>query len=265
MSSFNYHGKKYTAKDTADEETAVIPARYIPQIVYAIEQQKDIADWTTENEWLKGYTDLCNVQWSMLMGGLQDLIESNNRIYRLIDTAYNGVIYSASGDTPPIVTPPIPAAPADGIGELPGLRRQLLDSQGILPGGWFGVGAEPATTADLVMALRAGSDADIERVTSVLDVLVGAGSTASVFNAVRGLLTDTAQLGAEGGILAVLVASTMSQAALMGLQAGQLDTLATKLDRLIEQLGVAAAPAPEDTIAGELASTRDLLMPETLS
>jgi hypothetical protein len=152
--------------------------------------------------------------------------------------------------------------PPNEVGELPGLRRQLLDMQGMTPGGWLGIGARPATLADIAAALRAGSGDEIERIDSVLEVLQAASSGANIFNAVREFLADGAQISAEGLMLATTIAGLMANAAFMGLQGGQLDTLIAKLDRLVEQLGVPATPAPTATIAGELGQVRELLTPE---
>lgn len=255
---------KHTFPDNYGEECIIIAfdKSLLPMIAGALRPFEKRYSWVSEEDYELGYNAFAQVQADMANNCLNELIESNNRLYRLLDTALNGTVYSATGDSPPVVTPAIPAAPPAEIGAAPGLRRQLEDARGILPGGFLGIGARPPTQADVVMALRAGSEGDIERVNTALDTLIGASSGATIFNTVRDLLTDTAELAGEGGILAVLIASTMSNAAMMGLQGAQLDTLIAALNRLIEQMGVPAAPAPEETLAGELGAIRDLLEPE---
>lgn len=251
----------------AIENTLLIefPAEYVPHTLSALESRKNRVLWISDEDYTQGFQAIHKAQWSLLMDALPALLERHDRMYRLVDSIFNGTIYvvqtPSTETTPAIVMPAIPDAPPAELGELPGLRRQLFDMQGQIPGGWLGFGARPATIADLLLALRAGTEGDIERVNTALDTLVGAGSSATIFNTVRGLLSDTAELAAEGGILAVLVASTMAQAAMMGLQGQQLDTLNTALARVIEQLGVPVAPAPGETIAGELGQVREYLTP----
>lgn len=249
------------------ENTLLIefPAEYVPHTLSALESRKNRVLWISDEDYTQGLQGINRAQWSLLMDALPALLERQDRIYRLVDSIFNGTVYlvqtASTPTTPAIVTPAIPDAPPADVGELPGLRRQLLNLQGETPGGWFGLGGRPATIADVVMALRAGTEGDIERINTTLDTLVGAGSTATIFNTIRGLLTDTASLGAEGGLLGVVIAASMAQAAMAGLDAAQRDAINAKLDRLIEQIGVLPAPAPSATVAGELGAIREHLTP----
>lgn len=253
---------QYVFPTTYGERCYLVPidASLVPYISAALNKFQTRYVWASDEDYEAGYNAFAQLQSILVNNCLTELVESNNRIYRLLDSALNGTAYSASGDTPPEISPAIPAAPPAELGAAPGLRRQLLDAQGQLPGGWFGIGAAPATTADLVMAMRAGSEGDIERVTTALDVLTGASSGAVIFNTVRSLLTDTAAVGAEGGILAVLIASTMSQAAMMGLQAGQLDDLIAALNRVVASLDGGADPRPDSNVLAELAGVNEKLV-----
>lgn len=252
---------KYVFPTNYGEDCVIvaIDKSLVPMIAGALRPFEQRGYWLSDIDYERGYNAIAEIQSDMANNCLAKLIESNDRLYRLLDTALNGTVYSASGATPPEITPAIPAAPSAELGAAPGLRRQLLDAQGIIPGGWFGIGAAPATTADLVTAMRAGTGEDVERVTTALDTLIGASSGATIFNTVRGLLTDTAELGAEGGILAVLVASTMGNAAMMGLQAGQLDSLIAALNRVVASLDGGADPRPESNILAELETANQAL------
>lgn len=271
-----------------------IDAALIPLVSGALKIYEQRATWSTDADYEAGYNAFAQLQADLVNNCLQNLVEGQERLYRLLDTALNGTAYSvttpATASSPAEISPAIPDVPPSSTTDAGSMRAQLarllqlaenaatgqvypagaIDGlaalgydgswrarletvAGILPSGWpLGIGDRPATVADLVTAVRASKPADIERVTSVLDVLNGAGSTAGIFSAVRDLLTDTAELGAEGGILAVLIASTMASAATAGLQAAQLDQVVSKLDRVIEQIGVGQAPLAAETVAGRL-------------
>jgi hypothetical protein len=216
--------------------------------------------WQTETDYQQGYNAFAELQASMTNNCLTELIESNNRLYRLIDASLNGTTYTADGSTPPVVSPAIPAAPGAVDGVEVGLRRQLLEAQGIMPGGWpFGFGAKPATTADVVRAMRNDSQAQIDRVKSSFSALQTLSQGATIFSVVEDFLVDGAQITAEGGILATLIVSTMAQAAMMGAQAAQLDDLVASVQRLVTSLDGGATPAPTTNVISELESINTLL------
>jgi hypothetical protein len=167
------------------------------------------------------------------------------RLWHLAESSVAGVTAPAGAG--------IAGAPA--LGDDLSTRETLRALQGILPSGWFGFGDQKATIADLVRAMRADTEAQVERVQDSFNALQTLAQGATVFDVVGDFLADGAQITAEGGILATLIVSTMAQAAMMGAQAAQ-------IDRLIEQLGVPAGPAATETIAGELADIRDSLSTE---
>lgn len=259
MSLFYYPYPNLSA--TTDEPILVeLNARLVPIIISALERYKYKQFWATEGDYIIGVGQICIAQEALLTG-TQAITEAVDRVYRLIDTIHNGTPYTAPTSEPADITPAIPLAPPSDVGELPGLRRQLLDMQGMTPGGWFGIGARPATLADIAEALRAGTGEDVERIDTVLETLQAASSGANIFGALRGFITDTAALGAEGATLAAIIAAAAAQAAMAGLQAAQLDAMNTALAEISAKLAAIVPAAPEDTISGELASIRDNLTP----
>ncbi|HEU4328594.1 MAG TPA: hypothetical protein VFS21_35985 [Roseiflexaceae bacterium] len=182
---------------------------------------------------------------------LQELTEGQNRLYRLLDTALNGTQYAELPDGE--ISPAIPAVPPAGTTEANALRAQaarlwqlaenaataaefttsaidggpaldettswaarLLAVQGTSPGGWFGVGAKPVQLLDLLKAGRV-NDADdkskigqaIDQVDSALDV----GTDLGTF--IKGFLDSAAELGTDGGLIAVQLALGAANARLM--------------------------------------------------
>lgn len=293
MGTYVWSAAPYTAKDPSTVDIVTLPLRYVPLLLLAIERQKDRRDWTSETDWEQGYTDLCAIQWEMLMGGnLQELIESNRQIYRLLDTSLNGRAYTAVPDPEApeelIISPDIPPAPAnpspatlppyalrrrferlvnltdnqatgaqfaldpawlsDGaLSDEEGLRATLRAMQGIINAGWFGIGGEKATIADVVTALRIGSPDDAATIDTALEALSVASSSANVFAVVRQLLTDVTSVGLEGATLGTLIAASIANAATQGILAGQ-------LDRIIAALDGGGPAAPEGNVLDTLKS-----------
>jgi hypothetical protein len=210
--------------------------------------------WIDENSWRNGYNAVAEM---LLMKN--GIVEAIDRLYRLTDNIHNGVVYTSNGATPPVVTPAIPSAPGAVDGLTVGLRRQLLDAQGVLPSGWFGWGDAPATTADLVRALRNDSQDQIDRVKSSFSALQTLAQGATVFDVVSGFLEEGASLTAEGGILATLIVSMMASTVGQSAQVRGLQTVVDKLDRLIASLDGGATPAPATNVIAELQTTNTLL------
>jgi hypothetical protein len=280
---------KYIFPENYGENCVLVPidVALVPLVSGALNKFQEQYVWETLDDWRQGYNAFAELQAAMANNCLRDLIESNNRLYRLLDTALNGTQYSTMSNPAdperPIITPEIPAAPsalapsADGA-----LRAQLarlwqlaenfqtgteidipaIDSgvtldfgnslqarleavQGLINAGWFGIGGQPATLADLVAALRIGTPQDAAQIDTVLETLSAASSSANIFTAVRGLLGDVVDAGLEGGALAVIIASSIANAGMMG-------TLAGQLDRLIRALDGGGLTPPAENVLSEL-------------
>ncbi len=51
--------------------------------------------WKSRDDWLLGYQAFAEIEEMLMAGCLTDLVESNNRLYRLLDSALNGTVYTA--------------------------------------------------------------------------------------------------------------------------------------------------------------------------
>ena len=283
-----------------------IDAALVPLVSGALEKFQQRGVWASDSDYEQGYNAFAEVQEAMSGKCLQDLIESNNRLYRLLDTVLNGTVYSTippaqnpppappSDPTRPTISPVIPAAPsASSPAALPafalrrrlerlinltdnlangqtyaldaalsegtlidnqGVRDALRATQGVINAGWFGIGGQRATLADLVRTLRVGSQSDTARITDAIDAIAGdsglaqTSQAANIFNTVRGLFEDVASAGGEGAVLATLIASSIATSGMLGVLAGQMDRLISSLD------GGALAP-PTDNVLTALRGT----------
>jgi hypothetical protein len=108
-------------------ELAEFSVEVVPFALGALEMRARKYIWATPDDWKRGRRLIRELQVGLLMGGLQELIESNRQIYRLLDTSLNGAAYSETGIDPatgiPIITPAIPAAPSAGAN--PDVRANL--------------------------------------------------------------------------------------------------------------------------------------------
>jgi hypothetical protein len=62
----------------------------------------------------------------MTLTCVQDLVESNNRLYRLIDWSLNGRVYDAGDSPPDSITPAIPDVPNTDISSPGMVRTQVV-------------------------------------------------------------------------------------------------------------------------------------------
>jgi hypothetical protein len=233
---------KYTFPETygTDEVLVPIDIALIPLVSGALKHFERPETWESDEAWQAGYNAFAELQVAMTGRRISDLIEAVDRQYRLIDTALNGTQYTSSANPAdparPIVSPEIPAAPGADIGQAPGLRAQLLAAQGTINAGWFGIGGQPATAADIVNALRVGSDADTDRITAAIDAIAGdsglaqASQASNIFNTVKGLFVDVVDGVGEGAVLGTLIASSIATSGMLGVLAGQLDRLTASID-----------------------------------
>jgi hypothetical protein len=238
-----------TAYNAGNYTLLCVNTAFIPFFRRFFNEMQDSSRYSTRDDWWRSYQVFAEME-EMLMGGcVQQLIDIQLRTYRLLDAALNGVAYTATTDSGTGITtiaPDIPTVPANVVGIAPGLRKQLLDMQGIINAGWFGIGGQPATIADIVNALRVGSAGKKASLLDTLAAILNAsGDVAQIFTLIENLLGDTVDGIEEGAIVAVLIAATMAQTSAMSAQAAQLQRLITSLDG-------GAIPAPAENVISRL-------------
>jgi len=274
-----------------------INANMVPIVINALERYKYRQFWASDADYERGYYELCNLEVA-IMASTSDITTAIDRLYRLLDTSLNGVVYDLVSEETGVVAPAIPPVPSafqpvepaslrsqvarlhqlsenlvtgsELVGEFAmtgasnldwfgSLQGRIRDLQGEINQGWFGIGGQPATVADLVRTLRVGSDEDRARITDAIDAIadgtdtVNLGEAAAVFNTIKGLFTDVAEVTGEGAILGTLIASSVATSAMLG-------SLAAKIDGLNTAITALAAILPAvDEVEPRLTEIRDLL------
>jgi len=88
---------------------AVIPKPLVPFVGGMLKIMELRGFWDADS-FNDAYNAVVGVEKCLMATCLDDLIESNNRMYRMLDTALFGTEYTIESENPLIVTPPIPPA-----------------------------------------------------------------------------------------------------------------------------------------------------------
>lgn len=99
-----------------------IRAALVPFVAGALRQLESREAWQTETDYEAAYNALAEFEACMTRLCVDDLIESQRQIYRLLDVALfgRGYVADVGPDGETIITPEIPATPNTGA-QLPGL------------------------------------------------------------------------------------------------------------------------------------------------
>ena len=185
---------------------------------------------------------------AILCGGMNELVESNNRLYRLMDTALNGRVYTVDSTEPLLITPAIADVPI-ALDPPAGMVANLDNLPGILDPGWFGYGGHKATIADIVRSLRVGNSNTSSSIVGQLeDILGAAGNVAQIGELVVDAFTGTVEAVEEGGIMVLLAAAIVGNLAATGALSAQLSTLGLQLLRISNSLDGGGLLPPADSV-----------------
>ncbi len=228
-------------------ELGIFPVAVVPYALGALEARATVYTWA-EDSYLRGNQLIRSMQMAILCGGMQELTEGQNRIYRLIDSAMYGRVYTVETEEPLVIAPVIPAVPDQTL-EPAGLLTMVDALPGIVTPGWFGIGGEKATLADVVKALRVGTpEKATEAIDTFQEMLSAAGNIATVGDLVTDLFSSSVEAVEEGGMLLLMAGGIVGvMAGLQGLSI-QLTTLASIERRLVQSLDGGAMVGPDDNV-----------------
>jgi len=107
-----------------DCELAPFPVPVVPFALGALEERTKRFIWASVDDWRRGEQLVRELQRAMLEGCLNELLEGQRRIYRLLDAAMFGRVYSVVTEEPLEITPEIPLVP-DMTAANPGLVARI--------------------------------------------------------------------------------------------------------------------------------------------
>lgn len=162
--------------NTGDCFVVLIDTYLLPIISGTLRILEEERSWEV-GEYETAYNRIIEVEASMALMCAQDLIESNNRLYRLLDWGLNGTIYSAGADPPSTITPSIPDVPSTST-SLPGLIHTLVRNVNLLDNSINGAdnvdfSAHPSVKEQLQTIINNMSteDTDIESIITQLEAI----------------------------------------------------------------------------------------------
>lgn len=229
------------------QELAVFDVQSLPYALGALEARTPRHIWA-DDSYLRGEQLIRRLQLALLTGGMADLLEGQNRLYRLLNSALYGQTYEVQSYDPLVIAPNIPAVPDQTI-DPDGLLWMVNELPGMLDQGWFGIGGRKATLADIVQALRIGSNstkADLwDKLKNILDV---GSDLSSMGNLIQGLFFNAVETGEEAGIFTLLAAAVVGNlATTAALGAGQ-QAQTLQLQRIIRSLDGGGLTPPGDDL-----------------
>lgn len=110
--------------ETTECALLVLPLPLLPFALGALGQLQAREYWQTDADWHAAYEAIAEIEANAMQSCVSDLIESNNRIYRLLDAAMFGRVYSVVSGDPLEIEPAIPDVP-DMTAINPGLVSRI--------------------------------------------------------------------------------------------------------------------------------------------
>lgn len=115
-----------------------VNAALIPLVAGALRFFERRGSWETDADYEQGYNAFAELQVCLMRACIDDLVESNNRLYRLLDTALFGTGYVVQSTDPLVVTPDIPPQRTMGIYDEASLLGRLENLKQLLENGLNG-------------------------------------------------------------------------------------------------------------------------------
>lgn len=167
--------------DYAERKCYLVPinASLIPFVAGALKLFEERRSWHSDEEHEQAFNAFLELEICMTRLCIDDLIESNDRLYRMLGTALYGTEYTVvSTDPMLIVEPPIEAThsiyfenPDSILGRMEDMRQLL---QNALNGTETSLYAEPLGVrellANLITAVEAGGASDADMLAELIQI-----------------------------------------------------------------------------------------------
>jgi hypothetical protein len=156
-----------------------IDAALVPLVAGALRVFEQPWVWASDEDYEQGYNAFAELQACMAVTCVKELVESNNRLYRLLDTTFNGTIYEEEIDPETgelIAVPAIPfVPPAPPVPVFAGMQQQLMLLDNAFNGAISDDYPNPVSIRDQLQAIQdalAADDADIEQILNDLTAVL---------------------------------------------------------------------------------------------
>lgn len=287
------------APTTEEPILVEINARMVPLMLRALNRYKYPSAWVDEVNYQNGLQQVNRLQEALLTGTTQivEAVDRLYRLMdeALNGTTYANA--ELDPEAPPNIIPAIPAVPDDPLPNAGSLRAvaarlwQLAENSGTgqtfagsalsaegtpalsdalswrerleqlqgTTGGWFGIGAQPVTLANILQASRINTPADEGLIADGFEeILLAASSGGNVAQTAAQFLGIAADTATDGGLAAMQLVTALAQTATAGAQAAQTDRLIAEISMLNRALHGADA-AGGNTVPGRAAILPDAL------
>jgi hypothetical protein len=84
-----------------------IPRSLVPYVAGLMKIAESRGFWATAEDYLRGYAAVTELERCMMATCLDDLINGQNALYRLVNTVFRGEEYSTVTEDPLVIEPPI--------------------------------------------------------------------------------------------------------------------------------------------------------------
>jgi len=165
---------KYVCPDLANTPSALlcVPIPLIPHFRQFFGDMQHQSIWQTRDDWFNAYQAFAEIEEMLMAGCMQQLIDEQRRVYRLLDSALNGTQYT---DVAGVITPALTSVPSASANTPNALRAhvsrlwQLAENEvaGVTASADESILGAPAlpdshTVRDLLRRLTAGIDGNSE-------------------------------------------------------------------------------------------------------
>jgi hypothetical protein len=155
-----------------------INASLIPYVAGALRFYEKRGSWLTQADYEQGYNAFAHLQACMMKCCIDDLIESNDRLYRMVDTALYGTEYSVDSTDPLVVSPAIEPTHALVIERPDSILGRMEDSRQLLQNALNGTDTPNYSDtpgirellANLITAVEAGGASDEDMLAQLVQI-----------------------------------------------------------------------------------------------
>lgn len=159
-------------------ELAIFPVAVVPYALAALESRATMYTWSPES-YLRGNQLIRSLQMAILCGGLKEITDRQDALYRMLSTAYFGTTYSvASTDPELVIEPPIEQIHSIYFDNPDSILGRMEDArqlqQNALNGTETPLYAEPLGVRELltnlIAAVEAGEANDEEMLSNLVQI-----------------------------------------------------------------------------------------------